>query len=90
MSISVSHTHGGNVVILDLKTQARWEMSPDQAVDAALSVEQASQLGAHGGVAVVNCLDGRRMKYAGKAADLRLVAAVLREHAAYARAKVAA
>lgn len=86
MSIGVSHSYAGNVVVVDMASGRRWDLSADQAEASCERLDAAIALGAHG-LVVMACLDGRSFRYSGAVAEMEKMAADLREHAAAARAR---
>lgn len=85
MTVGVSHTFGGNVVVVDMQNGTRWDMTPEMAIAGAEKCEWAiSGDTVYAGIEVVECLDGRAFRFAGRKADFDQMAADLRKHAAEA------
>lgn len=91
MSVGVSHTFGGNVVVVDMLSATRWFMTPEMAIAGAERCERAiSGDAVYAGIAVAECLDGRAFRFAGRKEDFDQMAVDLRKHAAAAREKAVA
>ncbi|MGH8678713.1 MAG: hypothetical protein ACREUQ_10225 [Burkholderiales bacterium] len=87
MTVGVSHTHGGNVVVVDMDSGARWDMTPDMAELAAETCDRIGARDIDRGIVALNALEGRIFKYHGKPGDFRAMAQDLRHHAKEGRAK---
>jgi hypothetical protein len=90
MTIGVSHSFGGTVVVVDLHSGLRFDLSPAQALTGADICEQAAERPADMHLVVIHGLDDRALKWAGAPDDLHAMARDLRMHAAGAAAKAAA
>ena len=90
MSVGVSHSYGGNVVVVDLANGRRWDMTPSMAEEAARQcLEIVDRGGCAMGVVIMAALDDRQFRFAGSMRDLALMVADLRLHADAARKRVA-
>lgn len=87
MTVGVSHSFGGTVVVVSMDDGKRWDMTPAMALDAAAQCEEIAGRAASSGMAVINALDDRKFRIAGDHADLLKFAADLRDHANRARAR---
>lgn len=84
MTVGVSHTFGGNVVIVSMDDGKRWDMTPAMALSAAEQCEELAGRCAHSGMAILKALDDREFRFAGDYSDLVKFASDLRSHAALA------
>lgn len=85
MTVGVSHTFGGNVVVVDMQNGARWDMTPEMAIAGAEKCERAiSGDTVYASIEVMECLGERSFRFAGQRADFAQMAADLRKHAAEA------
>jgi hypothetical protein len=69
MTVGVSHTFGGNVVVVDMDTGKRWDMMPAMARDAAGKFEAAAGYMTASALVVCQCLDDREFRWAGARED---------------------
>ena len=81
MTVGVSHTYGGNVVIVDMENGRRWDMTPDMAVAAAEQCEELAGRCTSSGMVILRALDEREFRFAGDHDDLLKFAADLRLNA---------
>lgn len=89
MTIGVSHSFAGTVVVVDMHSGLRFDLSPAQALTGADICEQAADRPADMHLVVIQGLDDRALKWAGAAEDLHAMARDLRHHAKEAAAKAA-
>lgn len=87
MTVGVSHTFGGTVVVVDMDSGTRWDMTPAQAVAGAEKLESTFTDGVtvYAGIEVIECDDGRSFRFSGHKEDFAVMAADLRKHAAAAK-----
>jgi hypothetical protein len=81
MTIGVSHTFGGTVVVVDLHSGLRFDLSPEQALDGAATCEAAADRPSDLNIVVLQALDDRALRWAGDCDDLHAMARDLRKHA---------
>lgn len=89
MTVGISHTYGGTVVVVIVGTSRRWDLSPAMALAAADQCETLAGRCAHSGLMVISALGDREFRFAGDRADLLKMAADLRRHAQAACAAAA-
>lgn len=87
MTTGVSHTFGGNVVVMDMGTGRRWDLSPEMAEEGARKCEKAASHMASSALLVIDCLDGRQFRFGGDNDALLKMADDLTANAAEARLK---
>ena len=78
MSVSVHHTYGGNVTVLEPETGARYDMTPDQARVAADQCEDQGRSGPGMKQVIIKILDGLEFAYCGRPEDMTGMAKLLR------------
>lgn len=81
MTISVNHTYGGNVTVLEPETGARYDMTPDQARIAADQCEDQGKAGPGIKQVIIKILDGLEFAYCGRPEDMAVMAKLLRTYA---------
>lgn len=82
MTVGVSHTFSGHVVVVDMDTGRRWDLTPEQALAGAARCEKAITGDVvYAGIEVVECQDGRSFRFAGSADDFATMPGDLRKHA---------
>jgi len=86
MTVGISHTFGGDVVIVSMDDGKRWDMTPSMAVSAAEQCEELAGRCCHSGMAIMKALDNREFRFAGSHVDLLKMAADLRDHSSAALA----
>lgn len=79
MSTGVSHTFGGTVVVVDMDSGLRFDMSPDLARKNARRCQRA--ISASHSMLILDALDDRSMRFGGSAEDLEIMARALMSHA---------
>lgn len=76
MTIGVSHTYGGNVVVVDMDTGRRWDLTPEEARAGADRCDAVPVDAAYAGIAVIEALDGRAFRMAGTRDDFAKMARI--------------
>lgn len=85
MTVGVSHSFSGTVVVVDLADGKRFDLSPEQADSAAADLDSLVANGCPVAFTVIQALDDRAFRFGGKRADFQKMAADLRLHAGNAR-----
>lgn len=85
MSVGVSHSFGGTVVVCDMESGRRWDLSPEMADVAVQQCTDMAGRACHSGMVVIDTLDDRQFRFMGRKEDLLKMAADLRDHAELAR-----
>lgn len=89
MTVGVSHTFGGTVVVVDLDNGKRWDLTPEMADAAAQKFTAAAGYMTASALVVVDCLESRQFRWAGNREDALKMASYLIDHAKHAREKLA-
>lgn len=87
MTIGVSHTFGGTVVVVDMEGGTRWDLTPEMAEFAASHIDAVySQEGVRAAMVIIETMEGRSFRFGGTDRDTAMkMAADLRRHAAAAK-----
>lgn len=89
MTVGVSHTFSGNVVVVDLQKGTRWDMTPEMAETGAGQCTAAAGYLTSSALIVIDALEDRQFRFAGDRGDFIKMAKDLRDHADQARKKMA-
>jgi hypothetical protein len=81
MPVGVSYSLGGDVVVVDMDSGTRWDMSPEMATVAAEKLETAVGRGTSSAFVLCDCLEDRQFRWAGDRRDALKMAADLRDSA---------
>jgi hypothetical protein len=90
MTVGVSHTFGGHVVVVDMQSGLRFDLTPRQARTGADICDAAAEKPADLNIVVIQALEDRSFRWAGAPDDLHAMARDLRQHASEAEARTAA
>lgn len=85
MTVGVSHTFGGSVVVVDMETGKRWDMTPEMAEDGATKCVNAAGYMTASALIVINAMEDRQFRFAGDQGDMLKMAEDLRKNAKQAR-----
>lgn len=86
MTVGVSHSFGGDVVLMDMQTGQRWDITPDEADEAAAVCDGHVKLDTPA-IVKLYTIDHRTLLYAASVEQMIKMAKDLRHHAGEARKK---